>query len=76
MTKPHAFTLELTRPRAAAIETLRAALTAEQMGTVSGRGVREATPGRTHTALQARPVIADASDNPDVRAACELASAA
>ena len=40
-----------------------------------GCGVSEATPGRTRIALQDPRVIAAASDNPDVRAACELASA-
>jgi uncharacterized protein (DUF302 family) len=122
MTKPYAFTIELTQPLGAAIETLRAALMAEQMGIVSevdvqatlkaklgmdshpqkllgicspkvahtlltaepdigallpcGCSVSEATPGRTRIALQDPRVIAAASDNPDVRAACELASAA
>jgi uncharacterized protein (DUF302 family) len=121
MTKPHAFTIELTQPLAAAVETLRAALMAEQMGIVSevdvqatlkaklgmdshpqkllgicsprvahalltaepdigallpcGCGVSDATPGRTRIALQDPRVIATASDNPNVRAACELASA-
>lgn len=122
MTTPYAFTIELTQPLAAAIETLRAALTAEQMGIVSevdvqatlkaklgmdshpqkllgicspkvahalltaepdigallpcGCGVSETTPGRTRIALQDPRVIAAASDDPAVRAACELASAA
>ena len=35
MTPAYAFTLELPQPLAAAIDTLRAALTAEQMGIVS-----------------------------------------
>ena len=122
MTTAYALTIDLPQPLAAAIETLRAALAAEQMGIVSevdvqatlkaklgmdshpqkllgicspkvahalltaepdigallpcGCGVSEATPGRTRIALQDPRVIAAASDNPDVRAACELASAA
>jgi uncharacterized protein (DUF302 family) len=35
MTKPYAFTIDLPQPLPAAIETLRAALAAEQMGIVS-----------------------------------------
>jgi uncharacterized protein (DUF302 family) len=122
MTASYAYTIELRQPLAAAVETLRGALTAEQMGIVSevdvqatlkaklgidshpqrllgicspktahalltaepdigallpcGCGVSESTPGRTRIVLQDPRVIAAASDNPAVRAACELASAA
>ena len=121
MKSPYAFTIELPQPLAAAVETLRAALMAEQMGIVSevdvqatlkaklgldshpqkllgicspkvahalltaepdigallpcGGSASEATPGRTRIALQDPLVIAASSDNPDVRAACELAHA-
>jgi len=122
MTPTYAFTLELPQALGAAIDTLRAALSAEQMGIVSevdvqatlknklgldshpqkllgvcspkvahalmtaepdiaallpcGCGVTEATPGRTRIALQDPRVIGAATDNADVRAACELARAA
>lgn len=76
MTKRHAFAIDRTRPRAAAIDTLRPALTVEQMGIVSRCNLSDGTAGSTHSALQDPPVIADASDNPDVRAASDLASAA
>jgi len=122
MNTPYAFIIELELPIAAAIDTLRAALAAEQMGIVSevdvqatlknklgldshpqkllgvcspkvahalmtaepdiaallpcGCGVTEATPGRTRIALQDPRVIGAATDNADVRAACELARAA
>ncbi len=122
MTTPYAFTIELPLPLAGAVEALRAALAAEQMGIVSevdvqatlktklgldshpqkllgvcspkvahalltaepdiaallpcGAGASEASPGRTRIALQDPRVIAAASGNTEVRAACELASAA
>lgn len=122
MNTPYAFIIELEQPIAVAIETLRSALAAEQMGIVSevdvqatlknklgldshpqkllgvcspkvahalmtaepdiaallpcGCGVTEATPGRTRIALQDPRVIGAATDNADVRAACELARAA
>jgi hypothetical protein len=41
-----------------------------------GCGVTESVPGRTRIALQDPRVIALASDDPQVRAACEIASAA
>lgn len=118
----YAFTAELAQPLPQALETLRSALAAEQMGIVSevdmqatlkaklgldsppqrllglcspriahalvsaepdiaallpcGCGVAEATPGHTRIALQDPRVIGAATDNADVRAACELARAA
>ena len=121
MTPAYAFTLELSQPLAPAIDALRAALAAEQMGIVSevdvqatlkaklgldshpqrllgicspkvahailsaepdmgamlpcGCGVSEATPGVTRIALQDPAVIAAATDNPVVHAACEQAAA-
>lgn len=122
MTSAYALTIELPLPLPAAIETLRTALAAEQMGIVSevdvqatlkaklgldshpqkllgicspkvahaildaepdmgamlpcGCGVVEAPPGATRIALQDPAVIAAATRNQDVRAACALASAA
>ena len=122
MHTPYAFTLEVQQSLAAAQESLRAALAAEQMGIVSevdvqanfkarlgldshpqrllglcsprlalallsaepdvaallpcGCGLSEATPGRTRIVLQDPRLIAAASGQPEVRAACELASAA
>lgn len=122
MTPAYALTIELPRPLATVMETLRAALVAEQMGVVSevdvqatlkaklgldshpqtllgicspkvahailsaepdmgallpcGCGVSEATPGVTRIALQDPAVIAAATSNPAVHAACEMASAA
>lgn len=122
MTPPYALTIDLAQPMSAAIETLRAALAAEQMGIVSevdvqatlkaklgldshpqkllgvcspkvahailsaepdmgamlpcGCGVAEAQPGVTRIALQDPAVIAAATRNQAVRAACELATAA
>lgn len=121
MHTPYAFAVDLPQPLPAAVETLRAALAAEQMGIVSevdvqatlkaklgldshpqkllgicspkvahalmgaepdiaallpcGGGAAEATPGRTRIVLQDPRVIAALSDNPEVRAACELAHA-
>jgi uncharacterized protein (DUF302 family) len=122
MSTPYAFTIDLPLPIGPAIDTLRAALAAEQMGIVSevdvqttlkikldidshpqkllgicspkvahallsaepdigallpcGCGVSETIPGRTRIALQDPAVIAAASNNADVRAACDMASAA
>ena len=122
MSLSYAFTIELPLPVAAAIDALRAALTAEQMGIVSevdvqatlkaklgldshpqrllgicspkvahamlgaepgigallpcGCVVSEATPGRTRIALQDPTVIASATKNVEVHAACEVARAA
>lgn len=121
MSTPYAFLIERPEPLPVAIESLRAALAAEQMGIVSevdvqatlkaklgidshpqkllsicspkvahalttaepeiaallpcGCGLAEAVPGTTCIALQDPRVIAALSDNPDVRAACELAHA-
>jgi uncharacterized protein (DUF302 family) len=122
MNSPYAFTIELAQPLKAAVETLREALGAEQMGIVSevdvqstlrntlglnthpqrllgicspkvaymlvmtepdiaallpcGCGVAEPTPGRTRITVQDPRIIATATDNVDVRAACEIAHAA
>ena len=122
MPSPYAFIVDLPQPLTSAIETLRAALAAEQMGIVSevdvqatlkaklgldshpqrllgicspkvahallvaepdigallpcGCGVSEARPGMTRIALQDPMVIAAASDNPAVQAACDAAAAA
>lgn len=122
MSSPYALTIDLPQPLAAAIDSLRAALAAEQMGIVSevdvqatlkaklgldshpqkllgicspkvahailsaepdmgamlpcGCGVSEARPGLTRIALQDPAVIAAATDNAAVQAACEMASAA
>ena len=122
MTTSYALTIDLPQPLPSAIETLRAALAAEQMGIVSevdvqatlktklgldshpqkllgicspkvahailcaepdmgamlpcGCGVSEARPGVTRIALQDPAVIAAATDNVAVHAACELATAA
>ena len=122
MPTAYAFTIDLPQPLPLAIETLRAALAAEQMGIVSevdvqatlkaklgldspphrllgicspmvahallsaepdigallpcGCGVSEPLPGRTRIALQDPSVIAAASDNADVHAACAVATAA
>jgi uncharacterized protein (DUF302 family) len=122
MITPYALTIELPVALPAALEQLRVALAAEQMGIVSevdvqatlksklgldvhpqrllgvcspkvahalltaepdiaallpcGCGVAESTPGRSRIALQDPRTIAAATDNADVRAACELARAA
>jgi uncharacterized protein (DUF302 family) len=122
MTPAYALTIDLPQPLAAAIESLRAALAAEQMGIVSevdvqatlkaklgldshpqkllgicspkvahailsaepdmgamlpcGCGVAEAQPGLTRIALQDPAVMAAATHNQAVHAACELATAA
>ena len=122
MRSTYALTIELPQPLAAAIETLRTALAAEQMGIVSevdvqatlkaklglvshpqkllgicspkvahailsaepdmaamlpcGCGVAEARPGVTRIALQNPAVIAAATDNAAVDAACIAATAA
>lgn len=122
MNTAYCFAVDLPQPLPAALETLRAALAAEQMGVVSefdvqatlkaklgleshpqrllgvcspkiahmllgaepdiaallpcGCGLSEATPGHTRVVLQDPRVIAAASGKPEVRAACELASAA
>lgn len=122
MNTAYCFALDLPQALPAALETLRAALAAEQMGVVSevdvqatlktklgldshpqrllgvcspkiahalltaepdiaallpcGCGLSEVTPGRTRVVLQDPRVIAAASGKPEVRAACELASAA
>jgi uncharacterized protein (DUF302 family) len=122
MTSAYALTIELPQPLAAAIDTLRAALAAEQMGIVSevdvqatlkaklgldshpqkllgicspkvahailsaepdmgamlpcGCGVAEARPGVTRIALLDPAVIAATTDNADVQAACDMATAA
>ncbi|MDE2455233.1 MAG: DUF302 domain-containing protein, partial [Burkholderiales bacterium] len=119
MSTPYAFSIEVSQPLEAAIESLRSALQVEQMGIVSEVDVQatlktrlgldspprkllgicnpkvahtliaaepdigamlpcgcvasEATPGRTRIALQDPRVIAMVSDNPQVRAACEIA---
>ncbi len=122
MNTAYCLALDLPQALPAALETLRAALAAEQMGVVSevdvqatlkdemgldshpqrllglcspkiahallsaepdiaallpcGCGLSEATPGNTRVVLQDPRVIAAASGKPEVRAACELASAA
>lgn len=122
MNTTYCFAMDLPQPLPAALETLRAALSAEQMGIVSevdvqamlktrpgsnghpqrllgvcsprvvqamleaepdiaallpcGCGLSEPTPGMTRVVLQDPRVIAAASGRPEVRAACELASAA
>jgi uncharacterized protein (DUF302 family) len=122
MTIAYALTIDLPQPLPTAIETLRAALAAEQMGIVSevdvqatlkaklgldsppqkllgicspkvahailradpdmgamlpcGCGVSEARPGVTRIALQDPSVIAAATDNAAVHAACDTATAA
>jgi uncharacterized protein (DUF302 family) len=122
MNTTYCFAMDLPQPLPAALETLRAALSAEQMGIVSevdvqamlktrpgadghpqrllgvcsprivqamlaaepdiaallpcGCGLSEPTPGVTRVVLQDPRVIAAASGRPEVRAACELASAA
>jgi uncharacterized protein (DUF302 family) len=122
MTHAYALTIDLHQPLAAAVDSLRAALAAEQMGIVSevdvqatlkaklgldshpqkllgvcspkvahailsaepdmgamlpcGCGVSEARPGVTRISLQDPAVIAAATDNVAVHAACELATAA
>ena len=122
MNTTYCFAMDLPQPLPAALETLRAALAAEQMGIVSevdvqamlktrpgsdghpqrllgvcsprivqamlaaepdiaallpcGCGLSEPTPGLTRVVLQDPRVIAAASGRPEVRAACELASAA
>lgn len=122
MTPAYALTIDLPQPLAAAIDSLRSALAAEQMGIVSevdvqatlkaklgldshpqkllgicspkvahailsaepdmgamlpcGCGVSETSPGMTRIALQDPAVIAAATDNAAVQAACELATAA
>ncbi len=122
MIPAYALTIDLPQPLAAAIDSLRSALAAEQMGIVSevdvqatlkaklgldshpqkllgicspkvahailgaepdmgamlpcGCGVSEARPGVTRVALQDPAVIAAATDNAAVHAACEMATAA
>ena len=118
----YAFTIDLPQALPEALDALRAALAAEQMGVVSevdvqatlqarlglashpqrllgvcspavahalltaepdiaallpcGCGLAETTPGRTRIALQDPRTIAAATDNAEVRAACERAHAA
>ncbi len=122
MKTAYCFAMDLPQSLPAALDTLRAALAAEQMGVVSevdvqatlkaklgldshpqrllgvcspqiahallttepdiaallpcGCGLSEATPGHTRVVMQDPRVIAAASGNPAIRAACELASAA
>ena len=122
MATPYAFAVDIPQALPQAIDTLRAALTAEQMGIVSevdvqatlkaklgldshpqkllgicspkvahailsaepdmgamlpcGCGMAEAQPGVTRIALQDPAVIAAATHNQAVHAACELATAA
>lgn len=122
MKTPYALLIELAQPLPQAVEALRAALAAEQMGIVSevdlqatlgnprgaegppqrllgvcsprvvqaitraepdiaallpcGCAVSEPTPGHTRIALQDPRLIGAATDNPEVRAACEVARAA
>lgn len=121
MATPYAIVIELPLPLPAAVDSLRAALAAEQMGIVSevdvqaalkaklgldshpqkllgicspriahsligaepdivallpcGGGASEPVPGNTRIVLQDPRVIAALSDNTEVRAACEMASA-
>jgi uncharacterized protein (DUF302 family) len=121
MTHAYALTIDLPQPLAAAVDSLRAALAAEQMGIVSevdvqatlkaklgldshpqkllgicspkvahailgaepdmgamlpcGCGVSETRPGMTRIALQDPAVIAAATDNAVVQAACQTATA-
>ncbi|MCK6423919.1 MAG: DUF302 domain-containing protein [Burkholderiaceae bacterium] len=122
MNTPYALLVELAQPMTQAVEALRAALAAEQLGIVSevdlqatlaaqlgvatppqrllgvcsprvvqaitraepdiaallpcGCAVSEPRPGHTRIAMQDPRLIGAATDNPEVRAACEVARAA